>query len=320
MIEYANWLRNKRLETNLQQETLASQAGVTAATISRIENNGNDVTFITAYKICQALSVSLSSLISEMNVSYDIKLSDDNFSIYGNTNNASELTSTHELRSNSIRYDDLGKFQNVFLNNAKPIFEFICIWLNRISYLISYQYKNENEDVFKFTPELTSQLFNKNSLVMLKINYPQKIQVELLPMTNKSNGVLTQIDVGEYINLKRKITQQSLRLFSNGDESISKSSLSRIESGIVERIRLIDIFELDNRFNENGKLIDMFWNVARFTTQCELKQSLLTKNDNSYDLKKYSILFIIIGRWMQVLSNNNSTWINELRKDLELLN
>jgi transcriptional regulator with XRE-family HTH domain len=319
MLNYAIWLKNKREEKKLQQESLAKLAGITAATISRIENNDNDVTFTTAYKICQALSISLPTLLSESNAGYDFKVINGPSTIVGSIKSPSDQLSPSETYNNCLRFEELENFQNSFITNFNSSCEFISTWLNRLSTLIPPN-RNDDDSAFTFNPELIRQIFINNSLISLKINYPQNIKKELLDRTYNSLGVMTSLDVGEYINLNRKNSQQSLKLFSIDDESISKSSLSRIESGSVERIRLLDIVELDKRFNENGKLIDMFWNVARFTTQCELKQSLLAKIDNSHDLKKYSILFVTIGRWMQVLSNNDSTWIIEMRKDLESLN
>jgi transcriptional regulator with XRE-family HTH domain len=138
---------------------------------------------------------------------------------------------------------------------------------------------------------------------------------------------LTYTDIGaaiKHVRREKRVTLVRLE----GSVNISASVLSNLESGSIERIRLIDLLTLDQQLAQEGKIIAMYWSVVRFLQKlvCQRQQDGDTRrgetaslDDKEQDTKLLTI-FTTICRWLQVVNGETTSWIEELRTQLRQLN
>ena len=103
---------------------------------------------------------------------------------------------------------------------------------------------------------------------------------------------------------------------------LSASVLSRLEAGVLERVKLIDVLTLDEQLEQEGKIVAMYWRacslmdaVVQVHQQSELTGAEMSASVDriEQDLKVIE-LFLTICRWLSCLYPSDHTWITEFHR------
>jgi hypothetical protein len=109
-------------------------------------------------------------------------------------------------------------------------------------------------------------------------------------------GLLTLVDIGEYTRTVRREQQVTFAHLIQG-KTLSRGVLARLESPVVEQLKLADILTLDQQLGQRGVLFSLFWDAYAFF------ERLLRRNPSAaeHNMKLISIP-VPICWWLQFLN------------------
>jgi transcriptional regulator with XRE-family HTH domain len=309
-MDFSQVVQQIRNELGFDLRTFAELTGVDATTISRIENAKAQVTLSTAVQICEKNGISPTKLYSDLLGKQVLVLEQ--------REPALDKVMPTERDAQTLIFQ--------FRKNRHQCALYLTRILNRIASLSNRSNQlNLNGDELQFVPESFTQLLLDAPFYRFELQYPADLKAETIWELYCDGGLLTLIDIGAYIKIVRRQRQVTLVRLENSVK-ISTSVLSHLETGSIERIRLADVLSIDAQLEQRGKLLAMYWSVSKFNNG--LRHVLIDRtprrrwsdiNEIGDDLKVIT-LFTIMCRWMQVLSQQETSWIREIRKELHHLN
>lgn len=290
MMNFGNFIRQLRQERSIDIKTLSLETGVEISTISRVENERTQVTLSVALRLCDGLEVTVTDLfeaLRERHVSVSTK------------------EWIHEDERTSIpTVSDIETFLLYYHTNKQKGRGWLSDLLNSVALLRRTESTSEENFSPLFVPEDIQKLLFDSPMYRFEIQYPSRITAENILEMYQDGGVLTLFDLGEYIKRVRREKHITLAHLENS-ASVSASVLSRLESGSIEQLKLIDVLALDEQLEQEGKLLAMYWSVYRFNEN-------VTRKYTESDLK-LAYIFILTCRWFQAMSPNDSAWISAIR-------
>lgn len=299
-----------RSDLGFDLRTFAAQIGVDATTISRIENAKAQVTLSTAVQICEKNGISPGKLYSDLRGKQVLELE--------------QLSPVLDRVMPTV--SDAETLISLFHKNRHNCALFLTGILNRIVSLSKGSYLvDENGEELQFVPESFAQLLFEAPFYRFELQYPTDLEAETIWELYCNGGLLTLKDIGAYIKIVRRQRQLTLVRLENSVK-ISTSVLSHLETGTIERIRLVDVLSIDTQLEQEGKLLAMYWSVSKFNNG--FRRILRDRtagirwsdpDEIEHDLKVIA-LFTIMCRWLQVLSQEGTSWIREIRTELNDLN
>jgi transcriptional regulator with XRE-family HTH domain len=310
-MQFGRWVQERRAELGLDIRAFAAQTGVDVGTISRIENTRTQATLNTAVQICEGIGTSLTDLLE---------------ALLGKCFPDLEQQPPSEERvMPSLR--DAEAFLAYAHQDQQACYSWLAHLLNRVAALVDITIGNiRKRGSGLFVPEDIQKLLLNLPLYRFELQYPGELRAETIWNTYREGGLLTYSDIGAAIKHVRREKQVTLvRL--EGSVNISASVLSNLESGSIERIRLIDLLTLDQQLAQEGKIIAMYWSVVRFLQKLVCQRQAgdtrhgetASLDDKEQDTKLITI-FTTICRWLQVVNGETTSWIEELRTQLRQLN
>jgi transcriptional regulator with XRE-family HTH domain len=292
VMNIGEWVQLMRQERKLDIRAFSTRTGLDIGTISRVENGRAQATLATVVRMCERLGVSVEEFIGMW----------QGKSFLG-------FESSTALRESTIpTLQDV----HAFLIWARKDPSALCAWLadsfNRIAAL-------QQEAPPLFVPEeLEKFLFG--SWYRLEVQYPPNMAAEEILAILKQGGVLILSDIGTY--LKQLLHKE---LVSEGQRDAALRGLTRLETGSVERVKMIDVLLLDEQLEQEGKIVAMYWRVYAFQDEM-LRLQASSVGQPASEVQnvripgrevKLTSVFITICRWLQLGSQEDAFWMKDLR-------
>ncbi len=278
------------------------------SSVSRIENTRIQVTLSTAVRICERLEVPLPMLMQALqgNALPDL----ESFVVTG--------------REGVLTLSDVQAFLDYISYDWHGGSILLADLLNAIFVRqIGSRSMPLGKGTHLFGSEDVNKLLIDVPLYRFELQYPQAIQADDIWETYCQGGWLTFIDIGVYIKKVRKDVT-FVRLHQN--VHVSESVITRLESGSLERIKLIDVFMLDEQLEQGGKLLAMYWKASHLSDELVqfLSQRKHWPTDIPFSVWKeqqvhLSEILTILSRWLQYGSQEERSFISDLHRKLEKL-
>lgn len=327
-MNFGEWVRQKR--GNLGLEVFSEYLGVDKSTISRIETQAAQATLYTAVLICDGLGVTVPQLMSELRGEQRMTLLEPDL-----------LRDTEVVLS----ITDIERFIKFFLKDTSGC----CFWmadaLNAVGFATTEDralYIDLEEKIFVsasnwvmsremhdaaqasfravpavFSPMDVYKMIFRSYTYDVNLVYPSA-EREVLLNIYRQGGILLPYEVGNYIKMLRREEQVTLSHLKNLVR-VSDSILSRIENGIVEQMKLIDVILLIEALGNKGEILGMYWNVCILRDRISRYQRInnqgkVRTNDIMYRLVN---TFIKLVRWLDQKSEDGTLWLDQLRSQMQ---
>src|SRR6266704_6520350 len=244
-MDFGAWVRSIRDRREMDVRAFAHLVGVDASTISRIEQARSQATLSTAVRICEGIGMTPSNLL---------------WALQGKRPKWTEgyyITRESEV----ITINDL----EAWLSSLRRHWQEECIsltsLLNRIAAHSDDGGLTSGETALLIVPEDIEKLLQDSRLYQFKIHYPEDMKADVIWNIYMDGGALSLVDIGAYIRQARRTRRVTL---SGLEESgkLSASVLSRLEAGVLERVKLIDVLTLDEQLGQEGKIVAMYWRAC----------------------------------------------------------
>jgi hypothetical protein len=154
-----------------------------------------------------------------------------------------------------------------------------------------------------FVPEDVQKLLLDNSVYRFEIEYPSAISSRDILSIYLRGGMLSLTDVGEYI---KKLRRERLVTLEQMEQKVklSTSILARLEAGLTEQIKLVDVLLLDKQLGQEGMLLSMYWDSYR-SYEYMIHHGILSMDQDV----KLITLFMKICRWLQYFNPLDISWM-----------
>ncbi|NWJ94197.1 MAG: helix-turn-helix transcriptional regulator [Chloroflexi bacterium] len=304
-MDFGDWVKKVREERSLDLRSMEKLTGVDKSTISRIENKNTEATIFTVMPICFGLGFTISEVVKT--------LSGKNFPFLAQTESPGVLRGGSVLTLQDVKDlldSDLSKFKQSYVNLLNEVF--------------SLQMGKNNQmfqNVKLFTSEDIDKLLLIDSpLYDFELKYPPELEPKLILEIYNYKGLLTPKDVGLYI---KGIRHESKIALQNLEKSgkISDTILSRLETGLVERVKISEVLQIDGILGQEGIILALYGEASQFNEEFILKNvrsfgyssSSDTKNPRNFKMVN-SIVSTI--RWLQYLNPKDTNyWIELVKKE-----
>src|SRR5947207_8295977 len=217
MMEFGDWLADTRKRLGLDIRSFAEKTKVDASTISRTENQETQATLYTAFRICEGLDISFSEFFQQLKGPFTLPLPWNDNPVKG-------------VRVLSI--EDVENFIAKFYSHEDSMRELLANLLNEISYRLSKATKHrkyaENAMIEVQPEDIDKMLYGFRLFTGFHLQYPWEISANIIFDTFQHNGVLEVDDVDVFM--------QDIVMKGRGEHKL----LSRLQGGVLERIRLVD--------------------------------------------------------------------------------
>ena len=301
MEKLSNWLRDQRIQSQLDVRELSSKSFVTTAQISRIENNLSGITINTLVGLGYGLDFGLNEVLSELN-------------IY-----------CHFPRLKNDRVDDESDLPIPRIDDAYAVWLFFREEAQRAKGLMYdgyLQVRNhlgeKDDDTMQKSMDAVWEALQAHSNKFFPLPYPAGMTEDHSLAIYARDGVVTNRDLG--VRLKATRVEKSLSLRELADKTkISYSVLSRLEHGIIERVYFEYILKLDQALAMDGELIALAWAAGKYESGFSLLNYV---NEKKMEMQKYDYqdwepvskawadTLITICRWHHVLELPSTWWTN----------
>jgi transcriptional regulator with XRE-family HTH domain len=290
-MDFGEWIKSQRKERKLDIQQLAERSRVEASTISRAENARTQVTLLTAIRLCEGLGVTLDDLL---------------YTVYGKHSTKGD----HEeppLAINVPTMKDVEQFLSYFHMNEEEGKVRLSDLLNKVfSMSRSVPISVEGSPLRLFVPEDIQKLLVDSPMYRFEVQYPPAFASNAILSIYQQGGVLTLIDIGEYIKGIRRERQVTLEQMEQRVK-LSPSILSRLESGFTEQIKLVDVLMLDEQLGQEGTLLSMYWEAYR-----SYERIIGLQGSSSEQDLKLTMLYITACRWLHAINPSDSSWIRNI--------
>lgn len=243
---FGDWIHRERTKRGLRLQTLADAAQVDGSTISRIERNKTQATFMTAFQLSQALGQSLIEYVVEAYPNRTRLASED-----------TPILQDHDMRN----------FLALYQRNPNRGRVTLCAWLNKIG---------DHLEQKSFQPDDIDLLLSESSLYHFALKYPAQIQQATLIRIWKQGGALIPDDIGPLL------AQVGQNFSANEKEALrhlSSTPLSGIkleDAIVVDRASGIHLLEMLGSaaqflitWHDREKLARNFMIISRWLTHLE---------------------------------------------------
>lgn len=283
-MNFGDFIRSLRKGQNLDIQTLSQSSGVEASTISRVENARTQVTLLTAIRLCESLGASVADVRGVL--------------IPDRPSESVEV-----LAVTPPTLIDVEQFLDSFHSNREESIAGLADLLNRVAFMGNGDAGSDG-GVFSqlFVPEDIHKLLLDSPFYRFEIQYPPISTASDLRTIYQHGGFLTPADIGAYIRRVRREKQVTLSQL----EQVAKFSqgvLARLESPVVEHLKLADILVLDKELEQAGLLLSMYWDAYSFFKHLLRRDAASAESD----MKLISI-YVIACRWLQFMNPQDRSW------------
>ncbi|MBN2147213.1 MAG: XRE family transcriptional regulator [Anaerolineales bacterium] len=306
-MKFHDWLRNYRRIHNLELQDISDKSGLATSLLSRIENDLTQVTLSSAVCICHGLEISLPELAKELE-------------IYESMPKCQSMRVIHSSSSTFV-LADVEKFLELYSQDNEAAAGILEEGVNNLPDPSTTQYRERIKshpvsDRYRSRP-IHPALYRYRSTP-----YPADIPAGEIKVVFKEGGILIPADIGAYArSLRTAISLNiSLRGFA-AKTGISRSALSRLETGLTDRILLDDIIALDQFLQTEGEILSIGWAAGEFQTGVirEKHASSPTPQPKRWTPEEYAVAnaLIRILRWYYHDEERRSQWLEQVRSEID---
>jgi len=302
-VNFGQLLQKTRKEQKLDIQTLAKQTGVDASTISRIENGRTQPTLSTTIRICEGLGITMPEILLALQ--------------------GRQMASFEPMQAPEGEAVPKASDVEAVIEYFRKDWQRGCTWLAHLLNKIvqvgdSPLRMNERSRAQSFVAEDINNLLFDSSVYWFELRYPSEIEPDNILEIYRQDGALIMADIGAYLKKVRRERQVTL---ANLEDSISfsDSALSRLETGSIERFKLMDILRLDEQLGQEGKVLALLWQACKSSERLVHRHQQMSNgtpaassaNWTEEELKLATV-FTTACRWVQVLKQKDATLSLEL--------
>jgi transcriptional regulator with XRE-family HTH domain len=280
---FGHWLEQTRFEQKMNLAALASQTGISLATISRLERGEAQVTLMTVLCLCDGLQVSLSTFGKEC---------------LGTIPPVLDATGNREQQQ-VLTVHDLYVYLDYCRRDWRAGLKLLVDLLNRSMSSSTSVIKKTDRAV----EEMETILTKASPLSSVLLDFPD-LEASVLWDIARKGGVVTCSEVGAYLKhlrLAGDLTLQDLQQVVK----IPFTVLGRLEQGVIERVKLATAIALDRYWRQEGRVLALFWSATRYmqaaTMWSEEERNLVTG-------------LLVAFRRLQQQGAHYEVWLVELRE------
>lgn len=296
-MNFGPWIRDIRHRQEIDLITLAQKTGLTGATISRVETERSLATLYTAIRICDGLGVTLADLIQ----------------VLRNIPVPPFLKQGQGMPEKVLTIDDVKAFVKFYSKSQQQGHSLL---INLTQQLDNLQTNKQGNTTTKVPTADSVDKVLSDLAAIRTLPYPTEIEANKIFETFRLGGALTPTDVGLYVKNVRQEKGTSLVKLEEL-VGISDSMLSRLETGLIESVKLTEVLKLDEALGK-GEILAMYWRAAQLDAQVIHRRP--RRGDPltppyGWTEKKFTVAFVLITlcRWLQHLNWGETSWLDELR-------
>ncbi len=308
-MDFGTWVQAQRERREMDVRAFARLTGVDASTISRVEQARSQVTVWTAVRMCERLNMTPADLLGAL------RGKRPPFAVRQQAGQAVDVVTVGDLEA--------------FLRYMRRRWQEGCAWLtsllNQVAAREDDGRASHGSAVPLIVPEDIEKLLQDSHLYQFRVQYPVAITAEDLWDIYLRGGALTLVDMGAYLKQARRARRVTL---SDLEESgkVSASVLSRLETGSLERVKLIDVLTLDEQLGQEGKLMAMYWRACTLIEavtrvhQRDLQIEAEAPGEGLRLEQEWRLIevFTTICRWLACLEPHDHAWMSAFRQRWDL--
>jgi transcriptional regulator with XRE-family HTH domain len=315
--QYGTYFKRLREETeHLTLKELESRCGLSRNTIYANEN-GAEVSLNSAALMLYGLNRNFSDAAKDLGFSYRNPPQYDFSFKKDGQQYIIEVKDSLKSDSPSLTPKDIRKILNIFSVDPDWVLQVMDSFYRKILIeTVSKKFFNEGFLESQKSRNLSKQIESNLPIVYPNIDSPKMIEDDLF----KFNSALNNEDASTYLRLKRKEKEITMKELAEVSSS-SYSVINRMELGHLQEIRLDDAVKLNNILTPDGTLLAIFTRSAELHTGIiKRPEKIIEKpipiswTKEEHILSNYLIRF---GRWMEVHTEGNLHWINDLRNRID---
>lgn len=290
VIELGQWLQRERVKNGIDLRTLSEQTGIDIGTISRVENIRTQATLVTVVRLCEGLGVTPSMLLEALQQKQSV-----------------DLDAVDPLGCEAIpALSDVQAFLRYIGNDWLAGCLLLADMLNMIASIQIRSSSGQREFPHLFVPEDVNKFLIDLPLYRFELVYPPHFRAEDTLKIYRCKKWLTILDVGTFIRKLRNEKRMPLMRLQHAVK-ISDSVLTRLEEGVLDRIKLNDVLILDEYLEQDGKILAMYWKayqfdraMTEFLTERGQQQKNLPFVNWMEQQERLMFIFTILCRWSQL--------------------
>jgi transcriptional regulator with XRE-family HTH domain len=289
-MDFGRWVKSLRLAQKLDIRTLAERTGVEVSTISRTENARSKVTLLTAIRLCKGLGATSDDLLEIVSHQRVVK------GEQGQPAQTSVVPASDDA--------------NLFLEYVQRDEKEGKAWLSRLFARVISSGDGAGSGGGGEGADLlipVDFLLLDSPVLRVEVRYPPTLSTKDIVALYEYGGLLTPLDIGEYIRKlrrERKVTLEHLERAA----LFSTSVLLHLESPAIEQIKLVDVMLLDQHLDQNGVLFSMYWDVYSFYDGLVRRYPATAERD-----MELVALFVLTCRWLWVMNPQGGSWVDDVR-------
>jgi transcriptional regulator with XRE-family HTH domain len=290
-LEFGQWIQALRIGQELDLRTLATQSGVDIGTISRLENGKTKATLLTALRLCRALQATGPDLY--------LAVSGKPSSVREPTDNKAATAPVQaDIEQLLALYRACPSVEQSWLADLLyQVFSRLCV--ERLA-------PPDSAEPY-FGPADVRKLLFDSPLYRFELRYPQAFSASDIVSLTRGGGVVTQVDIGEYLarlRREKEMTQMHFNLLTK----LPQTHISSLEAGAVERVKLADVLSVDVQLGQEGIVFALYWSAYTLVDWLMISQEKLVEQS-----LQLATLFLTMCRWLSVY-HQNSLWLSHLRE------
>jgi transcriptional regulator with XRE-family HTH domain len=290
-MDFGEWAKNERKKREWDLLTLEKNSSVDNSTIVRIEGAQTQATLLSAIRLWAALDIPFSTLISDLNIVCTI----ETFPTLAKIKGQLRLTPT-----------DVYNFLKFCLTKENDARSFTTKWLDRFI---------SNLHLFEIslpTGEFTTEDFWSTSF---EFPYPKHLTFSDLSHIFENGEALTFFDAGFYMYLLRQKNKVKKAAIERALK-ISDPVLERIERGVIAKIKLLDVIQINNYLDPAGFFFAYYW--AAGMQIVKVKDIIADYSSRREALKLWpaeqaAYNLVTLYRWLRVDTQMLSEFLDDLR-------
>jgi transcriptional regulator with XRE-family HTH domain len=280
---------------------LAEQARVDNSTISRIENQRSQATLHTAATICLGLRVHLTDFAKEW-IGESYGTDSDAYRAY-------EVRTPYEYGDETtINAGDILRFLQLIATYPERATNLIVSWLNRAE---------QGQAILESTEFYQSdvkKLQQDSRFYSFELKYPPRgigIGDRVLGVY-RLGGAISQTDIATYILYVRAEAKRN-DLSDRG----SRELLERLQAGFADRVKLMDVIELDVRLG--SEVLGMYWRMLNLKWRRPRGDLFSTRYGIhiTHSMARLVKVLVLVDYWRRYEDFHYDEWLEQLRYDLE---
>jgi len=309
-MEFKDWLREIRKLRGMTLVDLQAKTGLSHAQLSRLETGKSELTLFSAVRILHALNLSWSSLYSEGMIEGNIK------ALVPYTDLGAKSSNLQCVNFNDV--DALADSGLIQTGKASEIIVgLIRLFLHKFDiHLDKNEFEHLSISLYAYIGDIniTSDGL-PNALKRISFSYPMELDPKKLRGIYLDGGILIMQDLSFYIKQLRKSKKLSLRGQAKAID-ITHPALKALETRMNEKVKLMDIVNLDKNLDLNGELVLFSWRTAELylgTTKNVSRMTMVAQPRQSGEIHVIEKL-VVLSRLFLYYFPDDFEWLKWLRE------